>query len=65
MFYGEHLNANELEMRCPCGIVASTEIFDKGGRSQGWFCRTHASRVRAELRKQEKLAKAILRKKTP
>jgi hypothetical protein len=62
MFYGEHLSAEEIAVTCACGITASVEVLDKYGRSHGWFCRDHAHRVRKELRKQEKLARAIVRK---
>jgi hypothetical protein len=63
MFYGEHLHTEDIMVQCPCGIAATVEVIDKSGRSHGWFCRKHALRVQSELRQQEKLAKAIIRKK--
>jgi len=65
MFYGEHLSAEEIAVKCQCGIAASIEVFDKYVQSHGWFCREHAHHVRKELRKREKLAKAIVRKMRP
>ena len=62
MFYGEHLHADEAVIQCPCGEAATVEVLDKSGISQGWFCRKHAHHVRVELRKQEKIAVAIVRK---
>lgn len=60
MFYGEHLCADEALVRCPCGISATVEVFDKTGRTHGWFCREHSYRVREDLRKLEKIARAIV-----
>ena len=62
MFYGEHLSADEVSVKCPCGIAATVEVVDRLGTSRGWFCREHAHRARRELRREEKLAKAILKK---
>lgn len=70
MIYGEHLNADEIAIRCGCGVIASVEVIDKSGCSCGWFCRRCAWRKRDELKRQEKavqqptksLAKAIVRK---
>ena len=64
MFYGEHLNAEEVAVPCAsCGIAASVEVFDQHKRSCGWFCRSCAHRKRDELRRQEKLARAIVKKR--
>lgn len=60
MIYGEHLNADESAVRCSCGVIASVEVIDKSGCSHGWFCRRHASYKRDELKRIEKLAKAIV-----
>jgi hypothetical protein len=65
MFYGEHLSAEEALVKCACGVVASTEVHDRFGHSCGWFCRRCADRKRWELRKQAKLARAIVRKGRP
>ena len=65
MLYGEHLNADEQSMTCTCGVVATAEVHDKLGRSCGWFCRRHAAYKRDELKRYEKLAKAIVRKIRP
>ena len=62
MIYGEHLNADEQAIQCKCGVTATVEVLDKFGCSCGWFCRRHAERKRGELKRQEKLAKAIVRK---
>ena len=64
MFYGEHLSAEEIAIKCSCGIVATVEIIDANGISHGWFCREHAHRVRVELRKQEKIAVAIVKRRS-
>ena len=61
MFYGEHLNADESAVTCKCGEIASVEVIDKSGCSHGWFCRLHAEAKHNELRRLEKLAKAIVR----
>jgi hypothetical protein len=63
MFYGEHLSADEVEIKCACGQSATVEVLDKAGYSHGWFCRGHAYRKRQELRAQEKITKAIVRRK--
>lgn len=65
MIYGEHLNADEPTLQCACGKNAITEVFDKRGCSCGWFCRDCSWRKRDELKRQEKLAKAIVRKGLP
>ena len=62
MIYGEHLNADEQEIKCACGVTATAEVLDKRGWSCGWFCRRCAGRKRDELKRQEKIAKAIVRK---
>jgi hypothetical protein len=62
MIWGEHLHADEVGVTCQCGIAASVEVFDRFGRSRGWFCREHSHVVRRELRREEKLAKAIVKK---
>ena len=62
MIYGEHLNADEQEIKCACGVTATVEVLDKHGCLCGWFCRRCAERKRDELKRQEKLAKAIVRK---
>jgi hypothetical protein len=61
MFYGEHLNADESAVTCKCGEIASVEVIDKSGCLHGWFCRRHAESKRNEIRRLEKLAKAIVR----
>jgi hypothetical protein len=60
MIWGEHLSAEEISVKCPCGIAATVEVIDRLGTSRGWFCREHAHRVRGDLRREEKLAKAIV-----
>ena len=65
MLYGEHLCAEEVSVQCACGISATVEVFDKYKHSCGWFCRSCACRKRDELRRQAKLAKAIVRKTRP
>jgi hypothetical protein len=62
MIYGEHLNANEQAIKCACGVTATVEVLDKRGCSCGWFCRRCAAGKRDALKRQEKLAKAIVRK---
>ena len=62
MFYGEHLSAEEVPLKCGCGVTATVEVLDKRGCSCGWFCRRCAAGKRDALRRQEKLAKAIVRK---
>lgn len=60
MIYGEHLNAEEVPLKCDCGMSAVVEVVDRYGCSRGWFCRHHAERVRRELeRQQKKLPRAI------
>lgn len=65
MIYGEHLCADEQDIRCACGVIASVEVIDKLGCSCGWFCRRCAARKRDELKRYEKLAKAIVIKGLP
>jgi hypothetical protein len=65
MIYGEHLNADEQAIRCACGVIASVEVLDRLGCSCGWFCRRCAGRKRDELKRQEKIAKAIVIKGRP
>lgn len=65
MIWGEHLCADEVAVQCPCGIAATVEVVDERGRSHGWFCQEHACRVRQELRRQEKIARAIVTKGAP
>jgi hypothetical protein len=62
MIFGEHLHADEQAVQCACGVFATVEVKDKTGSSCGWFCRRCGERKRNELRRQEKIAKAILRK---
>jgi len=62
MIYGEHLCADEQAIKCTCGVTATVEVIDKRGWSCGWFCRRCAERERGDLKRQEKLAKAIVRK---
>jgi hypothetical protein len=61
VIYGEHLNADEAVVTCSCGQNALFEVIDKQGQSHGWYCRRHAQCKRDELRRLEKLAKAIVR----
>ena len=62
MIYGEHLNADEQAIQCKCGVTATIEVKDRFGCSCGWFCRHCAAYKRDDLRRQEKLAKAIVKK---
>lgn len=62
MIWGEHLCADEVSVKCQCGIAATVEVIDRIGVSRGWFCREHAHHVRKQLRQEEKLAKAIVKK---
>ncbi len=61
MFYGEHLNADEAVVQCKCGMPALVEVFDKSKTSCGWFCRNCSHKKHAELRRMEKIARAIVR----
>ena len=67
MFYGEHLSAEEVSVKCPCGRPAIVEVFDEHKISRGWYCRDHAHRVRSELRRQarEQVAQAIVVRRSP
>jgi hypothetical protein len=51
MIYGEHLNADEVEIKCACGVTATVEVLDKRGCSCGWFCRRCAERARSKLKR--------------
>ena len=62
MIFGEHLSADEVAVKCTCGISATVEVVDRNRCSRGWFCRRCAEVLRADLRREEKLAKAIVRK---
>lgn len=62
MIFGEHLSAEEVPIKCPCGETATVEVLDGSKQSHGWFCRRHAWRMRRDLRRQEKIAKAIVRR---
>ena len=61
MLYGEHLSADEVPIKCTCGVTATVEVVDQRKHSCGWFCRRCAYRKRDELR-QEKITRAIVRK---
>ena len=63
MFYGEHLSADEVVVKCKCGVSATVEVLDKQGVSCGWYCRRCSAYKRDELRRLEKLARAIVRGK--
>lgn len=63
MFYGEHLNAAEIPLKCDCGVTATVEVRNKSGHLCGWFCRRCSATEREKLRRIEKLAKAIVRTK--
>ena len=65
MLYGEHLNADEAVVQCKCGMPALVEVFDKRQTSCGWCCRKCAYKKRVELRRMEKIARAIVRKEVP
>jgi hypothetical protein len=65
MFYGEHLSAEEVPVKCACGVTATVEVFDRYKRSCGWFCRSCGHRKSKELRRQTQFAKAIIRKARP
>ena len=64
MIFGEHLGADETSVRCKCGVIASVEVIDRTGCSRGWFCRKHAAYKRDELRREEKIARAIVNTRT-
>jgi len=57
MLFGEHLSADEIAVKCPCGVTATVPI-----EPHGWFCRRCGSRVREQLRQEAKLARAVVRK---
>lgn len=65
MFYGEHLGAEEVAVQCTCGMAAIIEVFDGSKTSCGWFCRNCAHKKKKELRRYEKIARAIVRRGTP
>jgi len=67
MLWGEHLFADEASVRCqgmnrPCPDKALHEVKNKLGVSCGWFCARCACEKRRELARQEKLARASLRR---
>ena len=64
MIFGEHLSADEVAVKCTCGISATVEVVDRHRCSRGWFCRRCAEVLRADLKREAKLAKAIVRKNT-
>lgn len=64
MIYGEHLSADEQEIKCACGVTATVEVKGKQGCLCGWFCRRCAARKRDELKHEETLAKAVVRRGT-
>ncbi len=35
MLYGEHLSADEVPVKCTCGVTATVEVSDRLGRSCG------------------------------
>jgi len=61
MIWGENLSADEVAVQCKCGMAATVEIFDQGKTSCGWFCRDCACTKYKELRRYEKIARAIVR----
>jgi hypothetical protein len=63
MLWGELLNAHEEPARCQaCRRVASVEVFDVQGVSQGCYCLRDGERKVRELAHYAKLAKAIVRR---
>ncbi len=62
MLYGEHLSADEASVDCACGVAATVEVVDRLGQTRGWFCRRCSAKKRDELRQEEKIAKAIVRR---
>jgi len=69
MFFGEHLLVDEGSVQCrglkrPCPDKALHEVKNKLGVSCGWFCSRCAYEKRKELAKEEKLARASLRRKS-
>jgi len=61
MFYGEHLNAQEIPERGPklrCRSCrwrrATVEVFASSGRSRGFYCEPCGQMKLDELRKKEK-----------
>ena len=63
MLWGELLNAHEEPARCrTCRRVASVEVFDAQGASQGTYCLRDGDRKVKELAKYAKLARAIVRR---
>jgi hypothetical protein len=65
MLYGEHLCAEDVPLKCACGVTATVKVVDRGGQLHGWYCRRCSYRVHDELRRLEKLARAIVRKGGP
>lgn len=53
MLYGEHISADEIPVKCPCGETATVEVLDVHGYSHGWHCRSCAHRKRKELAARE------------
>ena len=63
MLWGELLNAHEAPARCrTCRRVASVEVFDVAGASQGTYCLRDGEHKVKELAKYTKLARAIVRR---
>lgn len=62
MFWGEHLSADEQTVTCPCGVPATEQLFDRYKQFRGWYCQRCARRVNLEFIREEKLAKAIVKK---
>lgn len=63
MLYGEYLSADEVPIKCACGVTATVEVTDARGCSLGWFCRRCAERARNRLRRQTSaIATAVARK---
>jgi hypothetical protein len=46
MFYGEHLSADEVPIKCACGETATIEVKDARDTRHSWFCRRCAARAR-------------------
>jgi len=58
MLYGENLCADEVVVKCTCGLAAIIEIFDQSKTSCGWFCRRCASKFQST-----RLLRAIAKRK--
>ena len=64
MFYGEHILADEASVICQtCPDRALTEVFTKAGVSCGWFCLRCKYIKRDALAREEKIARAKVRRK--